>query len=273
MSIIRNLTSSAIELDDLGGITIPASSDYNLTEETKNDIANSQDLNAAIVTGDIVFLDSQGNQLLQQESLDALNSISSIFPSFLVNVNGSIVSGGPFSNINFKDNVNATSNVTSADVDFLPSNNISKTVINGQEMLTFNDPNRTNKVLSIEKVPFLFVQDTVSSSTYLKIAQQTTNTSDGYLMPMDGTVVGLSSHIRNPNNRTGTYDMHIDNDGGTPTLITYSGSGERKTFDNTLDYDINAGQKLQFRCSSISEGGHSRNQYDINVVLYVRWRG
>ena len=54
--IIRNLTGSGIALNDLG-LTIPASSDYDLVGERPQGIATSTDLVAAIVAGDIVVLD------------------------------------------------------------------------------------------------------------------------------------------------------------------------------------------------------------------------
>lgn len=272
MAIIRNLTASDIALDDLSGITVEANSDYDLKEESQNDIANSQDLNSAISSGDIVFLDAQGNALSQQESLNTQDSVSAALPAFKLQTNDSTIPEGPFSTINFRENADATGG-TKADVDFLQNVDIFKTTIGGQEMLAFNDPNRSNKILSVEKVPFLFVQSTISAGTWLKISKVTLNTTEGYIMPMNGTVVGLSSHLGNSNGRTGTYDLHFDNDGGTPTLITYSGSGEKRIFDNTLDYDFSAGQTLQFRCDTMDGHDMNRNQFDINVVLYVRWRG
>lgn len=273
MTVIRNLSASGIELNDLGGIYIEAFSDYDLSEELHNDIANSQDLNAIIVSGDIVFIDAQGNQLTQQESLNIQNATSAISPSFTIYKQDTVVVGNPFSSMNFGENISVVNNTPTVDIDFMTNLGISTSIIGGQEMLAFNDSTRTNKLLSIEKAKFLFVQATVSAGTYLKIGNQNTSSTEGYIMPFDGTVVGISSHIVDPNGRTGTYDMHFDNDAGTPTLITYSGNNEQKMFDNTLDYDILAGQTLQFRCDSISGGGMNKNQYDINVVLYVRWRG
>lgn len=54
--IIRNVTGSAIVLDDIG-ITIPANSLFDLTAEQPNDIASSDDLKASVSAGDIRVLD------------------------------------------------------------------------------------------------------------------------------------------------------------------------------------------------------------------------
>lgn len=89
MTKIRNLTSLAIPLNDLGGITIPASSDFDLSVEhvSYNEIQTSNDLLNAINAGDIVFLDSADNPLTLHESLNALNSSSLVIHGNLLELN------------------------------------------------------------------------------------------------------------------------------------------------------------------------------------------
>ena len=56
---LRNLTVSAVEIDDLG-LYIAANSDYDLREEPASDIATSDDLPAAISAGNLIVLDPLG---------------------------------------------------------------------------------------------------------------------------------------------------------------------------------------------------------------------
>ena len=76
MTVIRNLTTSDIELSDLGGITVEALSDYDLKEESPTDIANSIELQNAINAGSIVYLDANGNPLTTEESLNVYKTAS-----------------------------------------------------------------------------------------------------------------------------------------------------------------------------------------------------
>lgn len=71
MSIARNITGSNVPLDDLGGITVLAGQDYDLSLEPAEVVANSQDLIAAINADQIVLLDATGTPLTKADSLTA----------------------------------------------------------------------------------------------------------------------------------------------------------------------------------------------------------
>lgn len=273
MSIIRNLSASPVELKDLGGITVPANGDFDLREESQNDISNSLELQASITDGSIVFLDAAGNALTQQDSLSVQDSVSATQPAFAFTSDGNGVAGNPFSEINFKDNTTVVNATNGVDVDFMSNVGINTRDIDGQDFIIFADVNRSNKILTVEKTTYMFQQNTVSAGTYLKVTKEVTNTKNGYNMPMKATIVGLASHIRNPNGRTGSYALYVNTTNVSGTLLSYSGNNEQKTVINNLNYDVVVGDVIKFRCTNISGGGMSKNQYDISVIIYVRWRG
>lgn len=109
MAIIRNITipPANVPLDDLG-ITIHIGEDYDLGLRPIENVYNSDDLMDAITTSKLIYLDAQGNPLSLQESLDAQSGINSITPAFILQDNGSNVSGTPHSKLNFGDNLNVT---------------------------------------------------------------------------------------------------------------------------------------------------------------------
>lgn len=270
MTIIRNLSVSDVPLSDLGGITVEASSDFDLNEESHNDIANSQDLNAAIAAGDVVFLDNAGNQLTQQESLDTQNNISSTQPAITVQENGTNISGTPHNVLNFTGSgvsvVDAGNGVANIDA----FQGLAFTTIGGEQILTLVDASRSNKILSVEKMNYLMVENSVSNGTYLDVSYLT-NTNSGYIMPLDGTIVGIALHkISGSSSTTMRYDLYVDGSLHTQNLITSNGSSEQKKQDNTLNIDLNANEKFIIRATRTAG---SSTQTDVNIVLYIRWRG
>lgn len=72
--LIRNLTGSAIEINDLG-ITIDVGEDLDLKSETANAIAISDDLRGFITAGDIVILNPVDN-ITQLSTVDSIRVIN-----------------------------------------------------------------------------------------------------------------------------------------------------------------------------------------------------
>jgi len=106
-AVIRNLTGGAIAIADLDGVTIPASSDLDLTalQISQTIIAASADLATQISAGNIVFLDGQGNAMTQQESEDTQANMSSVTPAVFLQDGGVNVAGTPHNTINFGTNL------------------------------------------------------------------------------------------------------------------------------------------------------------------------
>jgi len=269
MSIIRNLTASAIELDDLGGITIPASGDYDLTEESQNDIANSLDLSSGIASGDIIFLDNAGNQLSQQESLNIQDNISATQPAITVQENGVNIAGTPHNVLNFTGNGISVVNTGDGVVDIDAFSGLGFTVIDGEQILTLIDTSRSNKILSVEKMNYMLVEDRVTAGTYLDIGYLT-NSDGGYVMPLNATIVGISLHVTDGNNTTIQYDLYVNGSLNTSNLISASTNGENKIQNNNLNIDLSSNDKIAMRGNRTSGSSTHRN---VCVMLYVRWRG
>jgi len=273
MSIIRNLTANDIPLDDLNGITIEANSDYDLIVHPANDIATSLDLAAAFQSGNLVFLDPAGNPLTPQESEELQKNISAVQPAIRVKKNNTDVATTPFNVINFKGtSANITPSATgTVDVDILPG--VGFTTIDGQEILTMIDSSRSNKILSVEKVNYLFSKTTVSNGSYLYFGD-ITSSSAGYVIPMNATLVGISYHKRTGDNINMRYDLYVDGSSHFQGIIYGTGSSEEKISDNALDVDLIKNQKIAIRATQTSGGGgHNNSHYDVSITLYFRWRG
>jgi len=110
MAIIRNITTGPsidVPVNDLG-ITVHIAEDFDLGKEPAEDVARSTDLPAAITADQLIYLDSQGNPLTKQESLDAQASISSTTPAIVLQDDGTNVAGTPHSKVNFASNLSVT---------------------------------------------------------------------------------------------------------------------------------------------------------------------
>lgn len=103
MATIRNLTVSDIELNDLSGIILPASSDRDITEIPDSIVRASVDLATEIAAGNIVFLDVAGNPLSQSESENYLDNATNIISALTIQQNGVPIAGSPYNTLNFDD--------------------------------------------------------------------------------------------------------------------------------------------------------------------------
>lgn len=271
MSIIRNLTAAPIELDDLGGITVPANGDFDLREEGTNDIANSIALSTAITAGDIVFLDGNtGLPLTQQESQTTQDNVSSTQPAITVQSNGVNVAGTPHNVLNFiGTGVSVVEGATTGTVDIDAFAGLSFTTIAGEQILTLMDTTRGTKKLSVEKVNYLYTKSSVSNGTYLYVGYLTSSIV-GYVMPMNATIVGIALHVIDGNNTTIQYDLYVNGALHTSNLINGVSSAEIKNVVNTLDIDINQSDKLAMR--GLRTSGSSSHT-EVSLTLYIRLRG
>ncbi len=147
MAIIRNLSAVDIELNDLAGITVEALSDYDLKEESQNDVNNSIDLNTVITTGDIVYLDAAGNQLTAAESINVQDS--ALTHAIFIQKSGINITNSPHQVLNFISNGttiadNADGSVSvSIDSDSSIWGNITGTLSNQLDLQTALDNKET----------------------------------------------------------------------------------------------------------------------------------
>jgi len=275
MTILRNLTVSDILLNDLGGIVIPASSDYDLNESSWNNIANSKDLanrmGIALASGtsELVFVDTEGNELSQQQSLDMQKGISTSQPALLFHENGIPAAGGVHDTINFVGNaVRITSTDNRVSIGLLPG--LEFNTIGGEQILTLPDATRGGVKLSVEKARYLFINDSVSDNTWFWI-MDTTNPPNAFVVPFNATLVAVSTtkETGESGSITMNYDLYVDNVLHTTGLSSTSGSAAQSFYDDTLNISLSANQTLKMR-GALSSG--SGTQTGVAIALYLRWR-
>lgn len=268
MAIIRNLTVSDIAIDDLSGITILAASDYDLSEKSSKDIANSVNLNTLISAGSIVFIDGSGTSLTLQESLDTQSNISSTQPAIIIQSNGVNVAGTPHNVFNF---INSNASVVDggngvADISTFPG--LDFNTIGGQEILTLVDASRSNKKLSVEKINFLFSKSGVSDGTTLAI-NGISDSSVGYVIPFNATIVGITTHKIDGDDGIMNYDLLVNDTLRISAISSTLDGGEEKIQSNNINVDVLANDKIAI----VGESSDGNITHDgVSLVLYIRWR-
>jgi len=269
MSIIRNLSLSDVVLNDLGGVTVFASSDYDLKYENRMDITNSKDLNASITVGDIVFLDNSGVQSSLQRSLNTQSAISPIQPPISTEEDGVAVAGTPHSILNFLNGNFTGSSPGVINVDF--GANLEINTSGGEQVLTVVDASRSSKKLSAEKVNYIFYKGSISDQTFLVYNYFTTaETIEGIVVPKNATIVGVSVlWLGGGPGSSFQYDLYVDKNLHTSNIFVTSGNNEQTYTDNTLDIDISADQKLQIRARNVGNGDP---QNSVTANIFIRRR-
>lgn len=143
--------------------------------------------------------------------------------------------------------------------------------INGQTILTYVDATR-GETLSTDSTAVAFGENRVGNNDWMEIGGAVDALS-GYIMPMDGTIVGASIHSASvPNGNTKTFDLYVDAaipTGGTGLLSLTGtvGDVEKSTSVNTTDINVNQNQKIRIRGDAA--GGTIQ---DTVITLWVRWR-
>jgi hypothetical protein len=135
-----------------------------------------------------------------------------------------------------------------------------------QTLLAYTDSVRV-KTLSVESHTFTFADNSVNHNDWIDIGGAS-DALTGYIMPLDGTVVGASAHTEDANGNTFDMDLYVDAaDSGSIANLT--GATEDSDSDPTLNIDFSAGQKLRIRADRSAGTGKLG---DTVVVLTVKWR-
>jgi len=135
------------------------------------------------------------------------------------------------------------------------------TTIGGNLMPVFNDTNRS-KTLTVETPNFLFSEARLNSTEWMSIGKATDALS-GYIMPFNGTIVGISGHTSEADSQT--IDLYIDTT-STLSVLTFTTTSEEHQINNSLNIDFTAGQKIRLR------GGGGNVMQDTNIEIRVKWR-
>lgn len=139
--------------------------------------------------------------------------------------------------------------------------------IGGQMKPVYVDSSKGGKVLSVEMSNYWWAEAALSNNDWVQIGHA--NDADaGWIMPFDGTIVGVTAHCEN--NPTGSgKDMRLYINGSQfdPSFITIPAGTNATVNDQTKNVDFSAGDRLRFRAGS---SGGTIN--DTVISLMVKWR-
>lgn len=147
------------------------------------------------------------------------------------------------------------------------------TTINGQTMVTFEDPSRPGKQLTVSEQALSVGENVLDHLDWLRIGGNATDADSGFIADFDGTVTYATGHCENTN--ANAKDIHLIIT--TPALVvTDAGSigtlsgGTNATFVNTtLNIDFNQGDRLRLQAI----GAGSGNIQDTVAKITLKWRG
>jgi len=147
---------------------------------------------------------------------------------------------------------------------------LSTTIINGQPMLTYDDPSRADKTLSISEQNYIFARNRLKNDDWLRIAT-TSHADAGFVAEFDGTVCYASGHCEETGARSKEIHLFIDNiDMGI--IGTLSG-GNNALFTNTLlNIDYVQGQRIRLQAMDTT-GSPAGNIQDSVVTVTIKHRG
>lgn len=200
---------------------------------------------------------STGNSL----NIEAIGTDTNIDINILPKGNGVISVNGTTNyenNVTHDDDIPNKAYVDNGDV-------ISLSTINGQLIPTYIDTTRANKILSVETSQFVFSEDVIGDADWVQIGLAS-DADSGYLMPLNGTIVGSTGHCENTNGVTKDIDLFIDavNNG---SIGQFTGAGERTFNNTTININVDQGQKLRLRGRA---GQGTIN--DTIITLRIKWR-
>jgi len=136
--------------------------------------------------------------------------------------------------------------------------------IDGQTIYFFRDIDR-NKFLSVETQNVLWSENKLSSKEWIGLSRAVDRLS-GWVASMNCTIVGVMAQSSKVDSSAKPIDLYID-DNNNGTLFSFAGtSTEDRQIDNTINIDVDAGQKLRLKCNS----GHTIQ--DTIIELRIRWR-
>lgn len=144
---------------------------------------------------------------------------------------------------------------------------LSVTTIGGQEVLTLVDTTRSNKVLSVETSAITWAENNITNNDWVRIGNST-DASSGYVVPLDATIVKVVAHTSDDNGNSKDIDLYIDGSNNGAIVSFTAVSGENEFTDNTLNIDVDAGEKIRLR------GDAAGGLIDDTVItIWLKWRG
>jgi len=147
---------------------------------------------------------------------------------------------------------------------------LSTTVINGQPMLTYDDPARADKTLSISEQNHIFSRGRLSGNDWIRIAN-TSHAQAGFVAEFDGCVCYASGHCEETG--ASAKDIHLFIDGMDMGSIGTLAGGDNAKFTNTvLNIDFTQGQVIRLRAIDTT-GYPSASIQDTVITVTIKHRG
>jgi len=147
---------------------------------------------------------------------------------------------------------------------------LSSTIINGQPMLTYDDPVRGDKTLSISEQNRSFSRNKVRNNDWLRI-DNTSHMDAGFVAEFNGTVCYASGHCEDTSGRSKDIHLYVD-DVDMGSIGTLAG-GKNVTFTNTL-LDLNYDQGQRIRLQAVDSTGSVAGDIQNTIVtVTIKHRG
>lgn len=139
--------------------------------------------------------------------------------------------------------------------------------IGGQPKPVYVDSSKGGKVLSVEMSNYWWAEAALSNNDWVQIGHAS-DADSGWIMPFDGTIVGVTAHCEN-NSSGNPKDMRLYVNGtqADTSFITIPTGTNQTVNDQTKNFDFSAGDRLRFRAGS---SGGTIN--DTVISLMVKWR-
>lgn len=134
-----------------------------------------------------------------------------------------------------------------------------------EPMAFITDTTRSNKILSIESSTFLWAEASVSNHDWIQIGNAI-DSSNGYIMPYDGTVIRATVQTESGPGASDTMelDLYINNS-NEGAILSLTGTGDQQDENTDLNLDFSAGDKLRMRGDGDTIG-------DTIATIWVKWR-
>ncbi len=161
--------------------------------------------------------------------------------------------------------INAVKDATGPDNVLQINAEIFLATINGQPKPAYVDSSKGGKVLTCELMNMLYAEAAVGNNEWIQIAHATDALS-AYIMPFDGTLVGVTAMCEQGNGNTKAFRLIINGTQITANLFTLSGGGNIIINDQTLNIDFVQGDRIRLRA-----GGGGTIQ-DTVITLFAKWR-
>lgn len=150
-----------------------------------------------------------------------------------------------------------------------PITGLSTTVINGQPMLTYNDPARANKTLSISEQNHIFSRNRLTGAEWIRVGN-TSDADSGYVAEFDGTICYASGHCEDANGESKDIHVYI-NDVDLGDIGTLSGATNTSFTNTVLNLDYDQGDVIRLR--AVDSNGSTGAIEDTIIKLTTKHRG